>query len=266
MKRTILIAVAVSVISAFTVVALKPVKPPTVKIVESVEVPPDNTNRVPVKTTTKKIATLQLPMEQVVVLAGEVDETAFNIAQQITAKGEYGLPIFLLISSPGGSVMDGALIINAIEASPVPVITVCMDLCASMAAIIHQYGSKRLMVDRSILMFHDAAGGFQGYFPHIKAQFDVVDRYITKFNAYIANRSKTSLAELELAEHTQLWIDAEDSLGKYTDGLAYVQVMEGRGSHVDMRLLLRPNRTRNNITPKFTPTNVEFLNIKWISQ
>lgn len=207
----------------------------------------------PVNKEVKTVYTLRVPQEQVVVLAGEVGENAAGIATQITQKSSAGKPVFLLISSPGGSIMDGALIINAIEASPVPVYTVCVDLCASMAAMIHQYGTERLMFDRAVLMFHDAAGGFQGYFPHIKSQFEAVNRYVNRFNTYTAKRSGMTLEALELNEHTQLWVDSEDAITrKFTDKIVYIQVIQNK-QPVDLKLLLAPTTKSKASTPNQTP-------------
>lgn len=213
----------------------------------------------------KEILSLLIPREQTVVLVGEVGENAFSIAQEISAKALRGRPVFLLISSPGGSVTDGAFIVDAIEASPVPVITVCIDLCASMAAIIHQYGTERLMLDRSVIMFHDAAGGFQGYFPHIRSRFSTIERYIARFNAFIAHRARMSVDELVKAEHTELWVDAEDALGRFADGLAYVQVMETAKKQADMKALLRPPTEPTN-TKTEKSTNRKFFDLHWISK
>lgn len=236
---------------------------PILKDVATVTVPQAVSKSIPTLSLSKQILNLQLPKDQVVVLAGEIGENALGISQEITAKANNKKPVFLLISSPGGSVMDGAFIINAIEAAPAPVITVCMDLCASMAAIIHQYGASRLMLDRSIVMFHDAAGGFQGYFPHMKSRFNTIDRYIARFNVFIAARAKISLEELVLAEHTELWVDAEDSLGKFADGLAYIQVMESNNKQADLKALLRPQRTTKVVLPAQEPT---FFDLTWISK
>ena len=179
-----------------------------------------------------------MPAEQVVILAGVVGQDTQGVAAAINQAASNKAPVFLLISSPGGSIIDGASIINAMEAAQVPVYTVCMDLCASMAAIIHQYGTERFMADRAILMFHDAAGQFQGYFPHIKAQFEAVERYFTRFNVYIAKRQGVTLTALEAAEHKNMWVDSEDAmLRKMNDRLVYIEVIS-QNKALDVKALL----------------------------
>lgn len=210
----------------------------------------------------KTIYHLMLDENQVIVLAGEITESAVKVATEITNKAMNGNPLYLLINSPGGSITDGSLIIDAIESVTVPVYTVCMQLCASMAAITHQYGTERLMLDRSVLMFHDAAGGFQGYFPHIKSLMMLMDRYVSRFNAYISLRTGMSVHQLELNEHTQMWIDAEDAINNhFADKLVYVDVFSSKDKkQVDMKLLLG-NHT-NNITPTTNPSTTTFFDTK----
>src|SRR5258706_433270 len=83
-----------------------------------------------------------------VYIYGVIDETnSPQIAQQILTLGKDAKPMTLVINSPGGSVIDGAEIISAIEAAKGPVNTLCVQICASMAAMIHQYGAQRLMLD-----------------------------------------------------------------------------------------------------------------------
>lgn len=120
-------------------------------------------------------------------------------------------PIYLLIDSPGGSVLDGAQLISQMEAMKAPVHTVCLKICASMAALIHQYGKKRYALDRSVLMFHPASGGAQGQVDNMISRLKTIKRYVNKFNAYIINRSGINEEEFNKMMSYELWLDAEDA-------------------------------------------------------
>lgn len=63
------------------------------------------------------------------------------------------------INSPGGIVMDGYNIYNAILKSKTKVDTYCVGICASIAAVIFQAGRTRYMADYGKLMYHNAHGG-----------------------------------------------------------------------------------------------------------
>jgi ATP-dependent Clp protease protease subunit len=153
-----------------------------------------------------------------VLLYGPIGQNANHIASIIRDASREGKPIYLLIDSPGGSVISGAAIVSAIEAAQVPVYTVCLQVCASMAAMIHQYGTKRLMVDRSVLMFHNASGEFSGSLPQVASLFNTINRYVNKMFLNTANRSNQQLSEFLDKIQSDYWIDAEDSLSQsYSD-------------------------------------------------
>ena len=169
----------------------------------------------------KKVENLVLEEDNTVLLTGEIGANAFGVAQEITQKALKNKVVYLVISSPGGSVLDGAAIVSAVQASKTPVVTICQSLCASMAAIIFEAGSKRLMVDRSILMFHDAAGGVQGTFPQIKDRFEFFSSYVNKMDNEIAHRAGLTLPEFMSKLNPECWRDAEDSLKEhFSDGYA----------------------------------------------
>lgn len=62
--------------------------------------------------------------------------------------------IQLRINSPGGNILEGMTIMAAASACCKPIDTYCDGVCASMAAIILQAGSKRYIADAGLLMFH----------------------------------------------------------------------------------------------------------------
>jgi ATP-dependent Clp protease protease subunit len=63
------------------------------------------------------------------------------------------------INSPGGVVMDGFSIYNAILKSNTPVDTYNVGIAASIAGVIFMAGRKRIMADYSSLMMHNPFGG-----------------------------------------------------------------------------------------------------------
>lgn len=166
-----------------------------------------------VKTFKKKIKRISLVQTNTLFLFDEVMPTnSAQLAAQITRLDDGSKdPLYLLIDSPGGSVFAGAKVISAIEASIRPVHTVCVGLCASMGAMIHSYGAKRLATDRSVLMYHPASGSFQGPFPRMKSLFGTIDRFVNKMEVNITVRSGMTREAYEQHVLRDFWIDAEDS-------------------------------------------------------
>ena len=68
----------------------------------------------------------------------------------------------LWINSPGGIVMDGYNIYNAILKSKTKVDTYNVGIAASIAAVIFQAGRNRIMSDYAMLMYHNPYGGDGG--------------------------------------------------------------------------------------------------------
>lgn len=132
-------------------------------------------------------------------------------------------PVYLLINSPGGSVFDGYQLVSQMEGMQAPVYTVCTKMCASMAAIIHQYGKKRYMIDRAYLMFHPATGGIEGQVPNMISRLSTIQNTMNRTNRYIASRSSVPLDEFEKKLAYENWVEGEDAVANHmADGLVII--------------------------------------------
>lgn len=184
--------------------------------------PIDNTIKEPttINTLTTRSKPLNVSPDKDIVLElnGVVQSSTVRpLINKLRQLDKTGKPIYLLINSPGGSVIDGASLVSQMESMKSPVYTVCTQLCASMAAIIHQYGVKRYVVNRSILMFHPASGGAQGQVKNMKSRINFIDKFVDKFNEHIVSKIKLSKNEYLTAVAYELWVDSDDAL---TDGFA----------------------------------------------
>lgn len=165
------------------------------------------------KNNIKKISLVNVDLNRLVVIEGTVGVNAISGARQIEIMNQDSTtrPIVILLDSPGGSVIDGSMLLSAMEASKAPIYTVCHRMCASMAATIHAYGNKRMMIDRSVLMYHPATAGTQGSVEQMKSFSDFLNRYIGKIETYIINKSKLTHEEFQRLKQFDIWIDAEDA-------------------------------------------------------
>lgn len=197
---------------------------------------------------------------RLVYIYGEINgDSAPFVVQQLLTLGASAEPIFVLINSPGGSVLSGATIISALQAAKGPVNTVCVELCASMAAMIHQYGTNRLVINRSILMFHPASGGGNG--GEVDKQFAELNffkRFIGKMEENAANRAKLTYKEYKFLSGTELWLDSEDALNSnFADKVVYVS-----GSDVN-KLNPSGGPISVNKVKKTIGTTVKRLDVIW---
>lgn len=213
----------------------------------------------PLVTLNKTILKVALNKDRVIYLNEAVSfESSQNIANSIKRlQASSKEPIWLLIDSPGGSVLDGTTVISEMEASKAPVFTVCTRLCASMAAMIHSYGAKRYNLDRAILMYHPMSAGTQGQVPNMLSQLNSMARFGDKIVANVVNRSKVTKEQYEKLIAYEFWIDSEDALDKgLIDGIVNLN-LPSRPEQLSVLVLpLPPEETQPSKRTKF---NVEMI-------
>lgn len=164
---------------------------------------------------------------QVVVLDAEIFRESVAAAVQalenVRAAGYK--EAWLLIDSPGGSIIDGNALIAYIRGSGLKVNTVCTAVCASMGFHIHQAGYRRYMHEGSILMSHHAAGGLGGDFEHMRSFFTFLLNYVDKMDAEVAARAHMSMHDYKNLIQYDYWGEATNALDKhFTDTIAYVKI------------------------------------------
>jgi ATP-dependent Clp endopeptidase proteolytic subunit ClpP len=117
----------------------------------------------------------RLYRERIIFLGSEIDD---ELANQIIGVMLYldeedsSKPIYLYINSPGGSVISGLAIFDAMQLIKSEVITINLGLAASMGSFILSAGSKgkRLALPSSRIMIHQPMGGAQGQAQDIKVE------------------------------------------------------------------------------------------------
>lgn len=94
-------------------------------------------------------------------------------------------PIQLYINSPGGSVSAGFAIVDTMKLIHSDVKTICMGMCASMAAVILMCGTatKRYALEHSCIMIHQPLGQMNGKVSDIK---NTAEHFITIKNQVIS--------------------------------------------------------------------------------
>jgi ATP-dependent Clp protease protease subunit len=176
--------------------------------------------------TNKVIKNFKLNIDRTIMLEGVIQNNASEAAIAIVKLNAVSSePITLLLNSPGGSVIHGARLISAMQASKAKVRTICVSMCASMAFMIHQYGTERLALDRAILMSHPASVGYEGDVDRIMSFIGTIQRYTNKLEAEVAKRMKISFTEYKQKIQNEYWVDAEDALkDNVVDGLVNIQI------------------------------------------
>ena len=123
-----------------------------------------------------------------------------------------GQHIHLRINSPGGSVVEGTAIYNALRRHKGG-LTVHIDaLAASMASVIAMAGAPVLIADNALLMIHNPWTVSMGGSEDLRKEADLLDMLkVNLRNAYVR---KTGLGETEIQDmmDKETWLDAVDAV------------------------------------------------------
>ena len=109
----------------------------------------------------------RLLKDRIVFLGSAIDDQVANsiIAQLLFLESEDSeKDIIMYINSPGGEVNSGLAIYDAMQYVKSDVSTVCVGMCASMAAVLLASGApgKRYILPHSRVMLHQPHGGARG--------------------------------------------------------------------------------------------------------
>jgi len=121
----------------------------------------------------------------------------------------------LYLTSPGGAIMPGVSLYNFLLrlAARRPLITVASGFCASMATVIHQAGTQRLIEAGTSYLIHDASASAYGDVSSLRDQADWIDRINRDLHAFLAKRSNLSVDEIsEKAKRRDWTLTAEETV------------------------------------------------------
>jgi len=178
--------------------------------------------------------TIVLSKKNLLVLNSEVNGDSVGAlimkAKELSDKTNSKKPLYLYLNSPGGSVISGLELIEALKGLGRPVHTVCA-FCASMAFQLVENLDNRYVLQSSIMMSHRAAGEFSGSFGGTSpSQLDQRMRLfiqITKeMDAQTVKRSKglQTMESYQKAYANELWVTGQEAISQgYADSIVKVK-------------------------------------------
>jgi ATP-dependent Clp protease, protease subunit len=135
-----------------------------------------------------------------------------------------GETIYLVLNSPGGSVLAGAKLIDYIKHSGKNIVTVCDNICASMAFQIFEQGKKRLMTSKAMLMAHPASGGAQGTIENMATMINAFRLYVDRMDAAVASRSNIPYDKFKAMVADNIWVETPEALKlNLADGVVHLK-------------------------------------------
>lgn len=122
------------------------------------------------------------------------------------------VPIYLHISSFGGSVFAAYTAMDAIQACRVPVYTIVEGATASAGTLISIVGKRRFITPKSSMLIHQLSAGCWGKMAEIEDEFQNLTEMMAQIRNIYKEHSRVPKKELnELLKH-DIWWNAEKSL------------------------------------------------------
>ena len=154
--------------------------------------------------------------DRIVFLGEEVNATTASlvVAQLLYLEAQDpDKEIQFYINSPGGSITDGMAIYDTMQYIKCDVSTICIGMCASMAAFLLSAGAKgkRLALPNSEIMIHQPSAGTQGQVTdmaiHLK-RFEIIKQ---RMNRIMAENTGKTLEEITAACERDNFMQAEEA-------------------------------------------------------
>lgn len=127
--------------------------------------------------------------------------------------GDNNRPWRFIICSPGGSVISGMKLYSTLKsiAATRTIVTVASGICASMATVIHQAGTQRLVEPGCSYMIHDVSGEVFGSIGNMQDQMDWLNKLNHQLHRALAEHSNLSIEEIaELSKRRDSWYMSEE--------------------------------------------------------
>lgn len=159
---------------------------------------------------------LKINQDRAILLKGVMDEYSVgDVNAKIKELSETSGDIFLIINSPGGSVVDGFELINNIKSikSQRKVNTICVveSEAYSMAALTAMFCHKTYMHRHANIMFHEASYGVQGSASQIASRVAFFNTYLGGLNKDVAAQMGIDQGMYEALIAHEFWLTADQA-------------------------------------------------------
>jgi ATP-dependent Clp protease protease subunit len=159
----------------------------------------------------------RLLKDRIIFLSGEIDSASANviIAQLLFLAAENNeKDINIYINSPGGECDAGFAIYDAMQLVKCPIVTTCVGIAASMAAVLLCAGTKgkRNILPNSRVMIHQPSGGARGQATDIELAADEIKKIKKRIYRIMAHHTGQSVDKIEADCDRDKYMDADETV------------------------------------------------------
>jgi ATP-dependent Clp protease protease subunit len=122
--------------------------------------------------------------------------------------------ITMYINSPGGSVVDGMAIYDAMQYIKPDVCTIVNGLAASMGSLLLMAGAKgkRFALPNAEIMIHQPSGGSEGKASDMEISWEHMKRTKEKLHNLYVEHTGRSLEEIKAAMDRDNWLTPQEAV------------------------------------------------------
>ena len=158
----------------------------------------------------------RLLKDRIILLNGEITDNTSNVvvAELLYLDSLNNNDINLYINSPGGSITAGMAIYDTMNFIKSNVSTICIGMCASMAAFLLSSGEKgkKKKKKNGEVMIHQPLGGVQGQATEIKIAAKRILKLKEKLNKILAKNTNQSIKKIELDTERDYFMSSDEAL------------------------------------------------------
>ncbi len=158
----------------------------------------------------------RLLKDRIIFLSEEVNDVTASlvVAQLLFLEAQDpDKDIQFYINSPGGSITSGMAIYDTMQYIKADVSTICVGMCASMAAFLLSSGTKgkRICLPHAEVMIHQPSGGMQGQATDIQIQAERILRMKKDLNTILAANTGKTVEQIEKDCERDYFMSAEEA-------------------------------------------------------
>lgn len=121
-------------------------------------------------------------------------------------------PVLLRINSPGGSVIDGLAIYDAISRLPQKVTARIEGIAASMASVIALAADEVVMSENSLFMIHNVWGGEVGESGDLRKAADLMDKMGERLVSIYVSKTGKSEEVIRNWMNKETWFNSQEAV------------------------------------------------------
>lgn len=134
-------------------------------------------------------------------------------------------PLYLVLDTPGGSVIDGLLFIDTIKSLNRPIHTITIFAASMGYQIAQELGTRYILPSGTLMSHRGAISGLSGQVPgELNSRLTHLEEMLSRMNVAAAKRTGVSLKAYQDSIINELWASGHEAVKtKQADAVVYVK-------------------------------------------